>query len=274
MTGEASTRPPLDRSRLDGLDPSLIPEVSVEVVDVAPSTNAVVTERALAGAAEGLVVAADHQTDGRGRLDRTWETPAGSALTFSMLLRPTAPTRSWPWLPLLAGYAVAKSLRALGYEAGVKWPNDVLIGDKKVAGILVERIETTDGPAAVLGIGLNVAMTAEELPVPTATSLALESDGGSAPDRTEVLLAVLASVREAYDAWQVGGDPAGLRLEESYTTACVTIGCDVRVDLPGGETLAGRAVEIDPAGRLVVEGPDGPRAVGAGDVVHVRPVSP
>ncbi len=270
MTSGPAARPPLDRSRLAGEASGLAPVLSIEVVDEVGSTNAVVTERALAGAPDGLVVVADHQTSGRGRLDRSWQTPRGSALTFSLLLRPSAPTRSWPWLPLLTGYAVAKALKAEGFEAGVKWPNDVLIGERKVAGVLVERLETLDGPAAVVGVGLNAGMTAEELPVASATSLRVES--GADPDRTKVLLSVLSAIREAYDAWEAGGDLSGMRLHESYAAACVTVGQSVRVELPDGVVLAGRALEIDPTGQLVVEADGGLARIGAGDVVHVRPV--
>jgi BirA family biotin operon repressor/biotin-[acetyl-CoA-carboxylase] ligase len=268
MSDAPPEHPPLDVQRLQAALPHRLPGMSVEVVAEAPSTNALVMERARGGLDEGLVILAEHQTAGRGRLDRTWETPARSALTFSMLLRPTAPARSWPWLPLLVGYAVDKALKADGYDAGVKWPNDVLIGNRKVAGILVERVETDAGPAAIVGVGLNVGMTADELPVPEATSLAVES--GSAPDRTDLLLAVLQAVWEAYATWQTGGDLAGTRLAESYAAACVSIGREVRVDLPSGEVLVGRALEVDPGGRLVVQTSAGPRPVGAGDVIHVR----
>jgi BirA family biotin operon repressor/biotin-[acetyl-CoA-carboxylase] ligase len=268
MSIDAAEHLPLDLRRLETALPDRLPGMTIEVVDEAPSTNALVGERARDGVDEGLVVVAEHQTAGRGRLDRVWEAPARSALTFSVLLRPTAPTRSWPWLPLLVGYAVDKALKADGYDAGVKWPNDVLIGDRKVAGILVERVETDTGPAAVVGVGLNVGMTAGELPVPEATSLAVES--GSAPDRTGVLLAVLQTLWEAYATWQTGGDLAGMRLAESYAAACVSIRRLVRVELPSGEVLVGRAVEVDPGGRLVVETSEGQRAVGAGDVIHVR----
>ena len=253
MTSDAARRPPLD--------------FVVEVVAEAPSTNALVAERARAGAPEGLVVVADHQTAGRGRLDRTWETPAGTALTFSILLRPTVPAAEWPWLPLLTGHATAKALEAMGYAAAVKWPNDVLIGERKVAGILVERLETPDGPAAVVGVGLNTGMTTEELPVPTATSLLLESGDAEPPDRSDVLVKVLAPIREAYDAWQQGDD-----LAESYASACVTVGQAVRVDLPDGSVLEGQAITVDGSGRLVVETAEGRQEVGAGDVVHVRSV--
>ena len=267
MIPDAAARPPLDAERL--ADPDLLTGLTVEVVEEAASTNALVIERARSGAAEGLVVAAEHQTAGRGRLDRTWETPPRSGLTFSVLLRPTAPTAAWPWLPLLAGYAVDKALTSAGFEASVKWPNDVLLGDLKVAGILVERVETDAGPAAVVGVGVNVGMTADELPVPEATSLAVAS--GEVPDRTELLVSLLASLWESYAAWQEGEELAGMRLAESYVAACATIGQQVRVDLPSGEVLTGTASGIDPSGRLVVaDGAGGHTAVSAGDVVHVR----
>ena len=238
------------------------------MVEEAGSTNVIVTERAQAGGPEGLVVVAEHQTAGRGRLDRSWLAPPRSALTFSVLLRPTVPAAAWPWLPLLAGHAVSTALLRAGFDASVKWPNDVLLGDRKVAGILVERVETPTGPAAVVGIGLNVGMSADELPVPEATSLAL---AGDPPDRTELLGLVLDDLWDAYVAWQAGGKDAADRLATSYAAGCATIGRDVSVALPGGGTLTGRAVEIDPSGRLVVTSGSGERtAVGAGDVVHVR----
>lgn len=270
MTSDSIARPPLDRTRLTGDNPELMPDLLVEVVDTVPSTNAAVAARALEGAPDGLVIVAETQTAGRGRLDRTWITPAGGALAFSMLLRPQTPTRAWPWLPLLTGYAVDKALKARGVDAGVKWPNDVLIGEKKVAGILVERLETPDGPAAVVGVGLNVGLTADELPVPTATSLGLEL--GAPVDRTEVLVEVLNAIREAFVAWEAGGDLNGMRLAESYAAACVTVGRQVKVDLPDGSVLTGLAVEIDPTGQLVVEADGVRHPVSAGDVVHVRAV--
>jgi BirA family biotin operon repressor/biotin-[acetyl-CoA-carboxylase] ligase len=255
VTVDPSGRPPLDAARL--------PEHQVEVVEEAGSTNVLVAERARADGPEGLVIVAEHQTAGRGRLARTWETPARSALTFSVLLRPVVPAASWLWLPLLTGYEVTKALRAAGFDAAVKWPNDVLIGERKVAGILVERVETASGPAAVVGVGLNVGMTADELPVPEATSLAIE---GEVPDRTELLGLLLDTLWEGYVTWQEGGEAATTRLAASYAAACSTIGQRVRVDLPSGEVLTGTATGIDPSGRLLVDG----TAVSAGDVIHVR----
>ncbi|CAN5554969.1 biotin--[acetyl-CoA-carboxylase] ligase [soil metagenome] len=270
VTTDSAARPPLDKSRLAAPTPELMPDLTVELVDSLPSTNAAVIARAQAGAPDGLVIVADHQSAGRGRLDRTWETPPGTAVTFSMLLRPQSPTRAWPWLPLLTGYAVDKALKARGLAAGVKWPNDVLIGDLKVAGVLVERIDTPTGPAAVVGVGINVGLSADELPVPTATSLEIEL--GEPVDRTEVLIEVLNAIREAFAAWEAGGDLNGMRLAESYAAACTTVGRQVRVDLPDGSALHGLAVEIDPAGQLVVEADGVRHPVAAGDVVHVRSV--
>lgn len=257
MTSDLTARPPLDVQRLAAAGP-------VEVVAATPSTNALASARARDGDAEGLVVVTEHQTAGRGRLDRTWQTPDRAALTFSVVLRPQVPAQRWPWLPLLAGYVVGEVLRESGVAAGVKWPNDVLVGPHKLVGILVERVETPSGPAAIVGIGINVSTTRAELPVATATSLALE---GVEVDRTELLLALLGRLEKEYAAWQRDD---GDELRTAYARACVTLGLEVRVDLPSGEPLTGRATGIDPGGRLLVRAARGEVAVGAGDVVHVR----
>ncbi len=267
VTDAGSSRPPLDLARLTGAG---TPWRTVEVVAAAASTNADVAVRAGLGEPEGLVLVAEHQTAGRGRLDRAWETPARAALTFSVLLRPTGvPDRRWPWLPLLAGLAVVEGVVAAGGpECGLKWPNDVLHDGLKVAGILVERHQTPQGAAAVLGIGLNVSTGPAELPVPTATSLAVA--GAPGLDRTALLLALLAALRRRYDAWsRAAGDPAGGLLDD-YRRRCVTLDRSVRVHLPSGDTLEGAAVGLDPDGALVVESAGRRRTVSAGDVVHVR----
>ncbi|MGH3508708.1 MAG: biotin--[acetyl-CoA-carboxylase] ligase [Nocardioidaceae bacterium] len=244
----------------------------VEVVESAGSTNELVAVRARAGEPEGLVVVAEHQTAGRGRLERVWVTPPGTALTFSVLLRPDAVrAERWPWLPLLVGVAVAGALREEGVDARLKWPNDVLVGDRKLAGILLERVETPTGPAAVVGIGINVSQTRDELPVPQATSLYAE---GRTSDRGSLLAVVLANLGVGYASWSAaGGDPdRGLRV--SYEGLCATLGSTVRVEVPTGPPVLGRAVGIDPAGRLIVGTGGGEVAIGAGDVVHVRPAVP
>jgi BirA family biotin operon repressor/biotin-[acetyl-CoA-carboxylase] ligase len=165
-------------------------------------------------------------------------------------------------LPLLTGYAASLALRRVGAAAALKWPNDVLIAERKVAGILTERIETPRGPAVVVGIGINVGMTREELPHEGATSLLVE---GLDVDRTDLLSGLLQRLRGEYDAFERGELMA---LRASYAGACATIGREVRVELPTGETLVGRASGIDEGGRLLVSGPPGVVPVSAGDVVH------
>ncbi len=152
----------------------------------------------------------------------------------------------------------------------MKWPNDVLLGDGKAAGILAERIvDPSGGPmAVVLGLGVNVAMAADERPVAAATSLRL---AGAAPTaREEVLDAVLAHLGVLLGQWDAhAGDPRTSGLRDGYVARCATVGRAVTVALPGGESLEGRAVDVDVDGRLVVESPSGARRiVSAGDVVH------
>jgi BirA family biotin operon repressor/biotin-[acetyl-CoA-carboxylase] ligase len=210
---------------------------------------------------------AEHQTAGRGRLDRVWVTPPRAALTVSLLVAPErVPLARWPWLPLLTGLAVREAVRrAAGVECGLKWPNDVLVGERKVAGILVERIERAAGAAAVVGIGINVTTSRDELPVDTATSLLLE--GARSSDRTRLLADLLTAFTRRYDGWVAA---AGRGLRPSYASACSTLGRRVRVALPAGQSLDGVAVDVDDDGRLVVDDGHRRRALGAGDVVHVR----
>jgi len=274
VTYDDLSRPPLDQAALAAAltrPGSLWHEVTV--VEASPSTNAELAARARDGAPAGTVLVANHQTAGRGRLDRVWVTPPGSALTFSVLLAPNrVPDARWPWLPLLVGIAVAEGVRRVADVAcTLKWPNDVLVGDRKLAGILVERVQGPSGPVAVAGIGLNVTLGEAELPVPTATSLALE--GASTVDRTVILREVLRSLEALFVQWQADeGDPR-LGLVESYVRRCSTLGREVRVDLPGGERLRGVASGIDTDGRLEVRTTEGRHLLGAGDVVHARPVS-
>jgi BirA family biotin operon repressor/biotin-[acetyl-CoA-carboxylase] ligase len=264
-------RPGLDQRFLSGrLCKAGALWTAVEVLGETASTNAVVAERARAGAAEGLVVCAEYQTAGRGRLGRTWSAPARSALLFSVLLRPaTVPPARLPWLGLLTPVAVAAAVRKVAeVDARVKWPNDVLVEDRKLAGILLERVETPDGPAAVVGVGLNVTLRHSERPHEAATSLALEN--ATTTDRVTVLAAVLRELETRYRAWAAAdGDPAGLL--PSYKELSATLGREVRVELPGGATLTGTATGLDPDGRLIVDGPAGRTALASGDVIHVRP---
>lgn len=267
------SRPPLDGT---GLRSALVRPgglwSEVVVTSETTSTNADVARAARDGAPEGLVHTSDAQTAGRGRLDRAWTMPPGSGVIVSVLLRPPpqVATRRWVWLPLLVGLAVDATAHDCGVGTGLKWPNDVLVRDRKLAGILLERVEGPAGPAAVIGVGLNVTTAADELPVPTATSLLLE--GADQVDRTVVLRSLLRNLESLYRAWvATAGDPrAGIR--ESYRRRCVTLGSVVDVSLPDGSTLHGTATDVDDDGRLVVEAASGagPTALSAGDVTHVR----
>ncbi|HEX6919524.1 MAG TPA: biotin--[acetyl-CoA-carboxylase] ligase [Actinomycetes bacterium] len=238
----------------------------LEVVAETGSTNVDVAQRAAAGELSGLVLVAEAQTAGRGRLDRTWAAPPRSGLTFSVLLRPAGvPPARWGWFPLLAGVAVAAAVTLLGeVDARVKWPNDVLVGERKLAGLLSERV----GEALVLGVGLNVSARADEVPA-TATSLLLE--GSPLVDRGPLLLAILRELGTAYDGFvRAAGDPLASGLRDTYRRSCATLGQEVRVQLPDERTVVGRAHDVDADGRLVVRSADGGHVVGAGDVVHLH----
>lgn len=245
-------RPPL---RARALQRALAPDGwRVEVLPAAGSTNAVVAGRARAGEPAGLVVVTEHQTAGRGRLDRTWVSPPRAGLTFSVLLRPDWPAQEWPWLPLLAGLAVARAVREQAeLDAVLKWPNDVLVDGRKLCGVLAE---VPVPGAAVVGIGLNVTTRADELPHDGATSVQLA--GAPATDRDTLLRAVLRALRD------VLADPVAARGQ--YRALCSTIGAQVRVELAGRAPVSGTAQIVDDGGRLVVDGV----AHAAGDVVHVR----
>jgi BirA family biotin operon repressor/biotin-[acetyl-CoA-carboxylase] ligase len=270
---------------------------AVEVLASTGSTNADLLARAFAGAPEGVVLAAEEQTAGRGRMGRVWVSPPRAALTFSLLVRPdtVSPARRG-WLPLLAGVSVASAVRAAaGVDARLKWPNDVLAGPAKLAGILAEAA----GDAVVVGIGLNVSTEPGELPPPGPTPRPLRAPGGALPatslrvlaaagpaaagparagsgDRDRLLTEILAAFEHWYQAWrQAGGDPDRCGLRAEYTRLCATIGRRVRVELPGDQLLSGLAAGVDSDGRLLVrvsapEGPDAEVRVAAGDVVHLR----
>jgi BirA family biotin operon repressor/biotin-[acetyl-CoA-carboxylase] ligase len=247
----------------------------VEVAQRTGSTNSDLVARAAQGtAAEGAVLVAEEQSAARGRLDRRWTAPARSGLFFSVLLEPAeVPVARWGWLPLLTGVAVATGLsRAAGVDTALKWPNDLLVtvdgAERKTGGILAERAGER---GVVVGIGINVTLRADELPVPTAGSLALA--GASGTDRDPLLRAVLRSLEQWYGRWrEAGGDAAASGLQETYAAGCATLGRTVRADLPGDRSVTGEAVAVDGDGRLVIATEEGVQEpVGAGDVIHLRP---
>ncbi|MEV6385072.1 biotin--[acetyl-CoA-carboxylase] ligase [Streptomyces sp. NPDC051773] len=247
---------------------------SLDVVPVIGSTNTDLAGRA-DRLPEGAVLVAEEQNAGRGRLDRVWSAPPRSGLFLSVLLKPTeVPVRQWGWLPLLSGVAVATGLsRIAGVDTALKWPNDLLVTvrgeERKAGGILAER---AGAEGVVIGIGINVSLREDELPVPTAGSLALA--GAGTTDRDPLLRAVLRSLEEWYGRWRAaGGDPSVSGLQETYAAGCATLGRTVRAELPGDRSVVGEAVAVDGDGRLVLATEDGVQEpVGAGDIVHLRPV--
>src|SRR5580692_2830927 len=214
----------------------------IDVVASTGSTNADLMARAADGLEplDGQVLVAEEQTAGRGRLGRTWTSVPGASLTFSVLLRPvTVPAGRRGWLPLLAGVAVASAVRSVaGVEAVLKWPNDVLVGDRKLAGILAEQ--SPDGSAVVIGTGLNVATPASALPVSPAglpaTSLLVE---GADVGREGLLAEILRTLEHWYLVFSADPDPVRSGLLAEYRAACATLGRQVRVELPAGRVLAG-----------------------------------
>ncbi|WP_030668534.1 biotin--[acetyl-CoA-carboxylase] ligase [Streptomyces sp. NRRL B-1347] len=271
-------RPPLDAAALRR---ALVRDGGLyRSLDVVPSTGS--TNSDLAARAdelpEGAVLVAEAQHAARGRLDRRWTAPARSGLFFSVLLKPAeVPVERWGWLPLLTGVAVATGLsRAAGVDTALKWPNDLLVTvegeERKAGGILAERAGTAGAGGVVIGIGLNVTLRADELPVPHAGSLALAGAAGT--DRDPLLRAVLRSLERWYGDWRrAGGDPAACGLQETYAAGCATLGRAVRAELPGGRAVSGEAVAVDGDGRLVLATADGMREpIAAGDVVHLRGV--
>lgn len=239
----------------------------VDVVDETASTNAdLLADAALP---DRTVLVAEHQVAGRGRFDRRWSSPPRAGLTFSVLLRPEPPLTRWGWLPLLSGLALHEAVTdTTGVPTSLKWPNDLLAhpGGGKLAGILAQ----SSGAVVVVGIGLNVDTTADELPVETATSLYLAGD--ERVDRTELLAAILRRIDARVAQWtDCGGDAEACGLAAAYRAACSTIGRPVRVALTDDREVRGDALDVDDAGRLVVGTPTGPQALGAGDVEHLRP---
>lgn len=224
-----------------------------------------VEQLAAQGAPEGTVVVAEEQTAGRGRRGRHWESAQYAGLWLSLLLRPERSADRIGWLPLVVGVGVARALRAVaGVEARLKWPNDVVVvsdsGVRKMAGLLAERL--ADG-AVIVGLGINVSQTADELPA-GGTSLIME---GARVQREDVLAAVLGEIARTYRSWDDGAS-----LTPAYADLSATIGERVRVQRPGGDVV-GIAGELGAGGELIVTDDSGcEHHITAGDVMHLRPV--
>jgi BirA family transcriptional regulator, biotin operon repressor / biotin---[acetyl-CoA-carboxylase] ligase len=251
--------------------------------DSLDSTNRYLLDEARAGAGEGVVAVAEHQSAGRGRLGRRWEAPSGTNLLVSVLLRPPLPAEMRHLASAVVGLAAVDAAAPLGLELGLKWPNDILAGDgRKLAGVLAEADLTPD-PAAgdrpteglsapiVVGIGINVNWPATDADLPddlVGAATSLRQQTGGPVDRSDLLEALLQALEPRVAAL---GSPSGRRGQaDDLRARCTTIGTRVRVELADGR-FEGLACDVTPEGHLVVETARTTRTVIAGDVVHVRP---
>jgi BirA family biotin operon repressor/biotin-[acetyl-CoA-carboxylase] ligase len=234
----------------------------VRLLPAVDSTNRYVRDAAGAGSPEGLVVAADHQTAGRGRVGRSWDAPAGSGLLVSVLLRPRDldPGRLHLVTAAVGLSAVAGLRRVAGVRADLKWPNDLLVGERKLAGILAEAsdVTATGVGAVVVGVGINVSAAPPG-------AIHAEEAAGRPVERGALLVALLRELDDRYGAWDDVAD--------EYRRSCSTVGRRVRIEGPAGVFRVGTATGLDGSGRLLVaeEATGVEVALSVGDVVHVRP---
>lgn len=245
------------------------------------------------------VYASLYQSAGRGRLARAWTAPPGACLAASIVVRPHAsadplarelPEGSYHWMTLIAGLSVVDIWRSYGVDAALKWPNDVIAQGAKGCGILAQLVPesgSTEGQRSIIvGIGQNTNMSAEQLPVPTATSLSLCT--GQVIDSSEVLARLLGIFARRYRAFvRAGGDPErpdplnpdplnpqSISLLDQARASTATLGASVRMSLPDGSTVEGVAEDLDAQGRILIRREDGtiePYAVG--DIEHLRPAN-
>ena len=229
------------------------------------------------------VLVSGHQTAGRGRATgRQWSSPAGSSLAISVLLKPNSvsgqalPPTSFGWLPLLAGLAMARAVGKFipAADVEVKWPNDVLVSERKISGILSELLPDFSG--VVIGAGINILQNQDELPIEFATSLAIELAKTRATaelKNDEVLAAYLGELRALYSRFvESGGDASASGIRDEVAERCGSIGRRLRAIMPGDQEVTGNGVGLDETGRILIQ-PDGARelfAVSAGDIVHLR----
>ncbi|MGH3633877.1 biotin--[acetyl-CoA-carboxylase] ligase [Mycobacterium sp.] len=270
MSTDAPPRSPLDAAAIsDGLVGPGLPWRQLEVLVETGSTNADLLARSAAGAdVDGSVLLAEFQNAGHGRHRRSWSAPPRAGITLSVGVGGASVPRSgWGWLPLLTGVAVVDALAAVtGITAGLKWPNDVLVGDGKLAGILAEV--GAPAPVIIVGLGLNVTLTADEVPDPAATSLLML--GSPASDRNTLAHSVLRELASRIDAWRTAGG-ADPKLIADYQRHSVTLGSRVRATLPGDRDIIGVARAVDELGRLCIDTGGETVAVSAGDISHLRP---
>lgn len=239
--------------------------------DSIDSTNLEAMRQARAGASEGLCIIAREQTAGRGRLDRSWHSPKDAGLYFSIVLRPTLEMNMWPLLPLMAALAVSDALmKSCGLRADIKWPNDILADDRKLCGILAETVETTNAPAAIVGIGIN--LTTEGVPEDLrATATSIEETTNRKSQVEAVMIELLKAIAERYDVLQTAGG-CEHTLREWCANSSFAFDRQVRVSL-GVDSFVGTTRGLESDGALRVETADGKiKIVRAGDVTALRPL--
>ena len=253
-----------------------------QMIDVHASIDSTNLE-ALRDPRKWRVVVADFQSAGRGRLARQWRAPAGTSIAVSAVVPvPGARAADVGWLPLLSGMAMRSAVAEVANVAGLlKWPNDVMVQEStdgpaddgtpwlKISGVLCEM--APGGELVVIGAGANIAQERSELPVETATSLAL--CGAGEVRREDLIVSYLGELADLHRVWSAGG--AGLAaLRTAYRSSCLTIGLEVDVHQPDGRVARGAATGVDDMGRLVVAAGGSSRVHAAGDVVHVRRSQP
>ena len=221
----------------------------VRVINETTSTQNEIGKIISSGAAQsGEVLIAEYQSEGRGRLERKFIAPPKSSLLFSIYLQNNFDLN---WIPLIAGIGVCKAIP----EAKLKWPNDIILNDKKCGGILSEKVSS----GVIVGIGINVNQTKEELPVPDATSLSLN---GLIKNRNELLVAILQEIGKLIRNWPTNK----LEIHQNYVELCSTLGRKVEATMPNGEKITGIANGVTEDGELLV----GSMKLNVGDILHLR----
>ena len=242
---------------------------SLDLVESVGSSNTVLAERVREGTAgAGTVLVVEEQTAGRGRRDRGWVAPRYSSAMLSLVVEPTTDSAAGGWLPLISALAVTDALASTAFvEATIKWPNDVVVGESKIGGILSEVVQTANGSAVVVGMGVTVDQGAGELPSADATSVRLT---GSEVDRSTLVVSCLTAWERWYRAWEGESGSAG-SVMAAYEQRSSTLGRAVRAHLPDGAEVAGMARRLDDHGHLVIDIEGDEQVVAAADVVHLRP---
>ena len=240
--------------------------------DEVPSTNAELVRLAQGGAGEGTALSADHQSAGKGRLGRNWDDVSGSSILMSVLVRPKFSVNDYFAATCAMSVAAVESLQSMGVSASIKWPNDLLLGKEKISGILAEAGESPSERFVVVGVGMNVNQTREELAALGRPATSLRETTGrlfGPKERDALRLDLLRRFKEAYEPLQESFAPAFAALLGRYRAACATLEAFVRVELSDGEIISGQVLDISNQGHLLVELDSCIRSVSAGDVEHL-----